>query len=154
MDKELEQETRKMIYDLIEKNPGLHLSKIAELLEIRISLAEYHLLYMERNEYIFSIKKEGKYYRRYYTKDTRLGAEDKKILALLRQKTMLRILIVLSKHDGMRRKDMVQHFNIAPPTITYYINKLVECGLIKVISSGEDKGYHLLDKKRVGRNIL
>jgi len=52
----LELETRRKIYELIEKNPGLHLSKIAELLKMRVSLAEYHLLFLEKKDTIETIK--------------------------------------------------------------------------------------------------
>jgi len=48
MDDILELETRRKIYDLISKNPGLHLSKISELLKMRISLVEYHMRYLEK----------------------------------------------------------------------------------------------------------
>ena len=42
-------ETREKIRDLIAQNPGLHLSKIAEMLDMSISLTDYHLLYLEKN---------------------------------------------------------------------------------------------------------
>ena len=76
-------EIRKKIYDLISKNPGLHLSKLAELLNIRSSLAEYHLTYMEKHNLIFSVKKEGEYYRRYFLVDSDLGVRDKAIISNL-----------------------------------------------------------------------
>ena len=41
---------RRKIYDLILLNPGLHLSKIAEMVNIRVSLAEYHLQFMEKGD--------------------------------------------------------------------------------------------------------
>ena len=45
----IENTIEQQIYTLIQKNPGLHLSKIAEQLNMRISHVEYHLLYLEKN---------------------------------------------------------------------------------------------------------
>jgi len=89
----LELKTRKKIYKLISKNPGLHLSMIADLLNMRISLVEYHLSYLEKNELIVARKEQ--YYKRYYVKD-RVGTRDKKVMALLRQEMPLRIVLFLA----------------------------------------------------------
>ena len=58
-------ETRHKIYDLILKNPGLHQAKIAQILTMRKSLAEYHLQYLEKSKAIISVKEEC--YKSYYT---------------------------------------------------------------------------------------
>jgi len=55
---------QKQIHSIIKKNPGLHLSKVAEMLQISIPLALYHLRYLEKNDLITSVKEEG--YLRYY----------------------------------------------------------------------------------------
>ena len=59
-----ESETQKDICDIIAKNPGIHLSKIAELLNMKISVAEQYLLTLEKKETIISVESEG--YKRYY----------------------------------------------------------------------------------------
>jgi len=84
-------DTRIRIYITISKNPGLHLSRIAETLNMSASLAEYHLSYMEKRDFIISIKDEKGYFKRYYIRDSDVGVKEKKILALLRQKILLRI---------------------------------------------------------------
>ena len=74
-------ETRQKIYELILRNPGLHQAKIAQMLSMRKSLAEYHLQYLEKNNAIVSIKKEG--YRRYFIKDEDVDNKDKQILSVV-----------------------------------------------------------------------
>ena len=80
MNELLELETRRKIYDLVSRNPGLHLSKIAEMLSMRVSLAEYHLLYLEKNNVIRVAKEAG--YTRYYVEGA-IGTLDKRILSVL-----------------------------------------------------------------------
>ena len=50
MSKKLDRERQIEIYRVIAKNPGIHLSKIAELLNISVALADYHLYYMEEKD--------------------------------------------------------------------------------------------------------
>jgi predicted transcriptional regulator len=63
MDDILELETRRNIFDLLKKNPGLHLSKIAQTLKLRVSLVEYHLTYLEKHGLLISDIHTG--YKRY-----------------------------------------------------------------------------------------
>ena len=154
MDDVLERETRKKIYDLIIKNPGLHLSKIAEMLKMRTSLAEYHLIYLENNNLIHSVKDEGGYYRRFYVKEGDIGTEDKKIFSLLRQETPLKIIAFLLRNPKFRHRDMLKELHIASSTLSYHINKLVSKGIIEVITYGEDKGYRIVNKKKIIQLLL
>ena len=144
---------RIQIYFLISKDPGLHLSKIAEMLEISPALAEYHLLYLEQNEYIRGVKDDRGYYRRYYIKVSGVGTEDKKILNLLRQDLPLRIVLNIFQHRSLRHKDLLEIFDIAPSTLSYYLNKLRESDIVEVTLYGEDKGYTLKNEKEIIRLI-
>ena len=136
-------ELRGRIYSIILENPGLHLSKIAELLKIRISLAEYHLNYLEKNEKIFAVK-EGSYYKRYYSRESGYGKEEKKTFAILRQEYPLRIVLYLLKHPHAKHKDIQQYLGISPPRLTYHLNKLVEQGIL-AHPTFEVKGYSIIN---------
>lgn len=154
MSEDLEQDIRKKMCDLISKNPGLHLSKIAESFKMRISLAEYHLNYLTKNKVIFSVKNPGEYYRRYYIKDTPLGVDDKKILAILREETLFKIVLLFLRKERLRNKDIVKHFNVSPPTITYYLHKLLANEIIEEAAQGEERGYVLRNRKRIIRLLF
>jgi predicted transcriptional regulator len=153
MAKTLEHELRKKIYDLISKNPGLHFSKIAEILNIRNSLAKYHLSYMEKNNLIYSIKEKGGYHRRYYKIGAKLGVDDKKILALLRQEMPYKIILFLLKKRKLRHRDILKNLDISSSTLSYYINRLVADGIIHV-SADEEKGYSLINRKKIIQLLL
>ena len=101
-------ETRQKIYDLILINPGLHLSEIAKRLEMSISLAEYHLVQMTRNNQIQSVKGVGGYYKRFYIQDSEVGINEATILALLRQKTLLKIVLLLWKKPNLRHRELLK----------------------------------------------
>jgi len=143
------QDTRQAICTLIKKNPGLHLSKIAEMLNMRTSLAEYHLLYMERENTILSIKEDRGYYKRFYLKDFDLGAQDKKILALLRHKSLLKIALILIKNPRLKHKELSMKLKLSPSTLSYHLNILLENDIIDVFHYGKEKGYSLKNEKEL-----
>ena len=127
MNELLELETRRKIYDLVSRNPGLHLSKIAELLKMRISLVEYHLLFLEKHQVVRGVKETG--YTRYYIEGA-LGTSDKKILSLLRQEIPLRVILFLLKDDNSQHKDILKNVDVSPSTLSYHLKKMMDYGII------------------------
>lgn len=142
----LDLETRRDIYNLIEKNPGLHLSKIANLLSMRTSHVEYHLLFLEKNELIKSEKEKG--YKRYFIKG-QVGVRDKRYFIMLRQKTVLHILLVLLKNEGMKHKEILDEVDVSASTLSYHLKKLVKKDLLYVKRYGDDKGYYVYNPDEV-----
>jgi len=142
-------ETRIRLYTLISQNPGLHLSKIAELLEMSSPLAEYHLTYLEKNNYIMSVADEKGYYKRFYITHGDVGREEKKSIALLRQEPLLKIVLLLLRHPSLQHKVIAEKLKIAPSTLSYHLSKLVENGIIEVASYGEEKGYVLKNEREI-----
>lgn len=141
------QGTRREVYDLVLDNPGLSLTSVAEKLKMGISLARYHLNYLEKKGFICSVKEEG--YKRYYSKSSEMGVSDKKLLALFRQEIPLKIVFLLLQKNQMQHKEILKHFDLAPSTLTYHLNKLLRDEVISVQKYGEEKGYLISDKKVV-----
>ena len=142
----LELETRRKIYNLILENPGLHLSKIAEILKMRISLVEYHLIFLEKNEIITPVRESG--YTRFYVFGE-IGIKDKKILSLLRQEIPLRIILFLLKSDSIQHKDILENIDVAPSTLSYHLKKLVKHSIIATQTYGEERGYSIINKQEI-----
>jgi len=151
MNEILELDTRRKIYDLVAKNPGLHLSKISELLNMRISLVEYHLNYLEKNQVIAYIRESG--YLRFYIKG-KIGIEDKRILAILRQDIPLKILLFLLKNINSQHKDILGYINVAPSTLSYHLKKLIKFGLISVQSYGDERGYFVNNREIIVKLLV
>jgi predicted transcriptional regulator len=146
-----ELETRRRIYDLIVKNPGLHLSKISELLNMRISLVEYHVIFLERNKIISSVKETG--FVRYYIAGES-GIKDKKILSLLRREIPLKIVLILLKFPYTKHKDLLKYFDIAPSTLSYHLKNLVKHEILSVHPSGDDKGYAVINGEEITNFLI
>ena len=152
MSEDLELEIRRKIYDLLEKNPGLHLSKISEILKLRISHVEYHLIYLEKNEIINTAKEKG--YKRYYIAKSQVGTQEKKILSLLRQEIPLKIVLILLKKSKAKHGDIIKDVDIAPSTLSYHLKKLVKNNIITIIVDNGEKEYFVINKKEIIQIII
>ena len=151
MDDVLELEIRRKIYNLIRKNPGLHLSKIAEMLKMRISHVEYHTLYLEKNQVISVEKAEG--YSRYYIKG-KVGLADKKIISILRREIPLKIVLLLLDKKLMQHKELIKNFDIAASTLSYHLDKLVKSGIISYQEINTSRFYSIVERDKIIRLIL
>ena len=146
-----ELETRRKIYNLIVKNPGLHALRIAELLNISSQLADYHLLYLERNDIVQAVKEAG--YRRYYLKGV-IGSENRRTLSLLRQEVPLRIILYLLKNKTGQHKEINKEIDIAASTLSYHLKKLVKYNVLDFSYTGDEKLYFIKNRKEIIQLIL
>ena len=151
---EQSQGIRDNIYRYIEKNPGIHLSKIASTFDMRISHAEYHLMHLEKNKKINGVKDEKGYYKRYYTTECDLGIENKKLFALLRQEIPSIIISLLLKKSPLQHREIMPYLDLDPSTLSYHIKKLVKQGIIEVKTYSSKKGYTLKNKKEITNLLL
>ena len=142
----LDLEIRRRIYQLVSKNPGVHARKIAMMLEIRGQLADYHLLYLERNNLISSVKEEG--YRRYYVAG-KISLTERRRISILGHETPLRIVLFLLEHPNSRHKEIFQQFDIAKSTLTYYLNKLIKHEILSAMEDSGEKRYEVINAKEI-----
>ncbi len=145
-------ETRQNVFNLISKNPGLHLSKIARMLSMRKSLAEYHLNYLEKTNVLISIKKGG--YKRYYVKGSEIDSHDRRVLAIVRQDIPFKILSLLLKNSILKHKEIFEAIDIPASTLSYHLNKLVSQDILKIHRYGDVKGYSLNNKKSIMKFLV
>jgi len=142
----LEFETRKKIYELVEQFPGVHLSKIAEVLQVSIQLIDYHLHYLEIHDLI-SIEKESGYSRCYIK--GQISAEEKQLFSILRQDIPLKIVLYLLQHPHARHKDLLQALQMSSPRLSYHLRKLVKQRIVTLIEHEGTPGYILCNEREV-----
>jgi len=144
-------ETRRDIYDLIVRYPGLHEREIARRLDISLSTLDYHLHYMEKRGLLVS-KKDGRYTRYFAAK--KVGMEDKKIISLLRQQTPRQIVLYLLEHPGGIHKDICSAVGKSPSTVSFHLKKLVTAGIVEATSLGRKTAYQVVDEERVVNALI
>lgn len=152
MSEVLNLENRRAIYTLVQRNPGLNLSSIAEMLTMSVPLADYHLNYLADHDLIIIVKEEGS--KRYYTKDLVITKENKKIMSLLHQETSLGIILFLLQHPRAKPREIREMIDISPALLTYYLKKLVKRGAAIEQASVEKKEFSLVNEEQIALLII
>jgi len=156
----LELETRKKVYDIVRRFPGLHLREISRQAGMSATLTEYHLNFMEKVGLVSQLN-DGQY-TRYYPRDRvgtgavtdTLSPDDKKIMAMLRQRIPFQVVLYLLKNGSARHGELVPLMGVSASTLSHHLNKLVRRGIITKTRSGEDRGYRLTDEYRIARLLM
>ncbi|MBX8631828.1 MAG: ArsR family transcriptional regulator [Thermoplasmata archaeon] len=160
MDEILELQTRKRIYDEVCNFPGLHLRELSRQLNESVPLIDYHLNFLEKHGIVTAIN-DGQF-KRYYPRDPvgsgiktdTLSAEEKRMVALLRQKIPLQIILFLLKNGSAQHKDMLPMMNVSASTLSHHLNKLVRRGIVTKTESGKERGYRLANETQMARLLL
>jgi predicted transcriptional regulator len=151
MSEPVELETQKKIYTLIAKEPGLHLNKIAELLNLDRPLVLYHLHSLEKHDLIVVERDEG--FTRCYLRGE-ISIDDKKKLSMLRKQIPLQIVLFLLEHPSSRHKEILENLSIAKSTLSYHLENLVRNGIIGSRILGEEFGYSVIDQDEIIRILI
>jgi len=119
----LDYEKRKKIYELILKNPGLHLRELSRILDIPMGSLRFHLNSLKKHDLI-TTKKIGRF-KRYYA-IYMVSNKDKEILNLLRQEIPRRIIILLltaGPGDIYKDKETQKKAYLKKSTFTFTYSK-------------------------------
>ncbi len=143
----LDLETRKTLYELIRKNPGLHYRELERRSGLVSGTLEYHLQYLEERQLIAADARKG--FTRYFVKKAQLTSHDKQIIGYLRQELPRGIILFLIQHRDSNQRTIAEHFDVSRPTISYHIRSMENAGVVESERRGRSKHYRILDTQRV-----
>jgi predicted transcriptional regulator len=149
-DEVLENDKRRKIYEIIEKNPGIHLRELQRILQMPVATIEYHLGYMTRRRIIYNEADE--HLKRYYTQP--LNSEDKKLLSALRQKKLREIVLVILSSQKAKYQFLADCFKLPHSTLSLYLKYLVDRGVLDREKVGYENIYTVHDEDRVARVLV
>jgi len=144
-------EIRRLIYNYILNNPGMHLRKISKELNIPLGTLRYHLSYLEKKELIISKKEKN---LKVYFVSGKLSIKDKNIAPLLQQKRFRDIILVIITYPGLTASEISNKLSIKPSTTSKYLNILENRGVINTKKVGREKHYYIIDEKRIMELLL
>lgn len=148
--------TRKDLYEFVRRNPGFHLREVSRALHLSITLADYHLRFLEKHDLITS-SMDGEY-KRFYPRSTpgrsdvqaALTERERRILGFLRQPVPLRVMNFLMEREEATHKQILEQVPVSPSTLSHHLKKMQAAGIIDR-GSPRDRGYRVVDPREVAR---
>ncbi len=148
--------TRRDLFHYVRQNPGFHLREIARSLNLSITLADYHLRFLEKNDLV-SATMDGEY-KRYYPRSLPGDAEarpaltddEKRVLAYLRQPVPFRVLAFLMEREVASHKEILAHVPVSPSTLSHHLKKMQYAGIVGR-AEDHDRGYRVANPHAVAR---
>ncbi|MCK4365591.1 MAG: ArsR family transcriptional regulator [Thermoplasmatales archaeon] len=125
--------------------------EISREIKVPKSTIEYHLRYLKKIELILA--RESGAYTRYFVAQ-KIGLKHKKALGILRKKTALHIVLILSFRHVRTRKQFSEELEKTQSTVSYHLNKLIE---VDVVEKFKDKllvKYRLKDEKEIDKLLI
>ena len=146
----LELDNRRLIYNIVNKHAGSHFREIERISNLSTGVVKYHLSFLSKNGLILE-QKDGKN-TRYFPKQ--ITAENKRLLGLLRQETVRKIILFLLIHDNSNHEQIVKSVNVSPSTISWHIKKLTYSHIIRSDKKGRKTHYTIIFNKEEIMKIL
>ena len=148
--KVLELEARREIYEVVKEFAGCHFREIGRKSRLPTGTVAYHLAYLVKHGLIKEEKYENKV--RYFPRE--FQSSNKKLLGLLRQKTIRNIILFIATHPNSNHERIVRSVNISPSTVSWHIKKLEYQGIIRFTKIGRKTFYNLIINKEEIYNLL
>lgn len=128
------------------KYPGLHLREISRKLNIPKTTLNYHLKYLEKENFLLA-KSDNRYTRYYPTK--KVGNNDKEILGLMRQNLPRRIILFLFLYPEHSRRNISEDLEKPLTTISFHLKKLLALNIIEKRRVGHSYAYRIKNQKEM-----
>lgn len=151
MGEKLELETRRKIYNFIQKHPGVHEREISRRLDIPLSTLDYHLHFLSRKALI-SYSEDG-HYKKYYPYGE-VSTKEKETLGMLRQKAKRKIILFLLLNPNSTHKKICEHLNLSASTTSFHLNKLADIKIIKRNTIGRETEFTVYNPDFISNLIL
>lgn len=141
--------TRKLVYDVVRRYPGIHLRGIERQIDVSAALAQYHLRKLAEDGFV-EVHEQGGYTRYYPTRKGKSAAvtpQDLPILGLLREEPALRIVLVLLDQGPLTHTRLVERTGMGKSTLSYHLAKLAAAGIVERVP--RQPALRLADRDRV-----
>jgi DNA-binding transcriptional ArsR family regulator len=157
-------EARRKLYNYILKNPGSHFRQISREKNIAPTTLSYHLRLLKK--YGLIEEKDGNGYTRYFAAK-KIGEKDKKLLNLFRQdipRTIILTVFICPNFSQIELIKFIEKWKRHPSkigilnkhqtTVSYYLNKLVDMGVLETYHEGNQIKYWVKEPEVILELIL
>lgn len=136
---------RRRLFQLVQSYPGLHEREVARQLGTSQALVNHHRIILEDNGLLKS-EREGGIVRMYATPGSgtlRPTAEEKEVLAMLRNRKALHIvLVMLHAASPVTNGELAGATGLSKSHVSFYVSKLADRGVVEKNAVGSFRVLH------------
>lgn len=146
---ELDLPARRKIFDVISQFPGLHFREVQRRTGIGTGALEYHVGVLEKAGVV---KVEKKWFGlRLYP----IGISDGEsaVLSLLRHENYRNTLLFLLNNPRASQGQIANFLRLSPPTMSWYLKRLLEMQVVKAEREGRETRYSILDPPKIAQTL-
>lgn len=148
----LEYETRRRVFELIQREPGLHMRELERRSTVPLSTLRHHLAFLQEHGLVDA--EEDRNVTRFFPRAL-LEPHDRRTLGALRQEALRRLLLhILAKGGQAPYRELAAEHGIPASTLATYLAELVRRGVLARRSLGRESRYDVLEPERVIRLLL
>ena len=135
-------ENHRVIFAFIQRNPGLHMRKISDRLDMHLSTLRYHLDYLEERGFISSSQEKN--LKVFFVR--KMKKKMKAIAPLLQQERFRSIILTIFRFPGISPSGISTELLNKPSTLSKYLGLLTDRGIIEFRKAGRQKKFHIVDE--------
>jgi len=114
---------RKAVYDVVVKNPGVHLREIERMTSLPLGVVRHHLDRMQRDGLVFS--RRDRHFRRFFSKSKLPPNLQTETFDVLRQHGPRTILLHLLNNPGSTHGSMADALDMPASTLSTHLSLLM-----------------------------
>jgi predicted transcriptional regulator len=143
-------ENRQRLADHVERNPGVHLRRIARDLGLAIGTTEHHLHLLVRHGVLERRDQGG--HSAYFAKG-RVGPSEQHLLCALRHDTPRRILRALAADPDLAAPDLAARLGLSRSAVMHHLARLVAEGLVERLRVGRSSLLKVRDPAALAKAL-
>jgi predicted transcriptional regulator len=141
-----EADAKTLILKQISRNPGIKYMELLRLTGLSNGKLEYHLNILEKTQKVKTDRLDGGR-KGYYSLD--ILENEFQILTSIRNDVSRQIVTFINEHEPCTFKEILEHTNEAPSTLSWHLNRLSKAAIISIIHGKDYQLYHVLNSKLI-----
>lgn len=140
----LENATRRRIFNMIQKNPGINMSALSKELGISWGATVHHLRKLEKTNRVHV--EEINHERCFFENGGRLSHDMMEISAALKDGTARTVFECIKNNPGISQKGICQKLDLKPPLVSWHVKRLNQDRLIERRRNGKSFELSVADR--------
>jgi predicted transcriptional regulator len=146
LDEALALDVRSKIFRSISRNPGLHFRELQRRTSLATGSLQYHLDFLQKR-HLVRADKQGQFVR-YYSARGRQFGEDQKLMNLLRQESLRKIILFLLTKRRANNEKIAAAVALSPSTVSWHMLKLLEGGVVEKRRVGRKTFFYIIQPEK------